>query len=198
MSLQFRERFTQDFDRINDHLNQSSSRKKRTTKIQKKTLDWLIDNFDFNRSHLVTLHLNDKLSYKKEIKDLVFHDISKIVTRFRRKLENRVFSKRSNKRLEIFTVIEGLKWKTERNHIHMIISTEQHISKEMMIVEMVNSFHRTKCLVDIHVVKIGQDKTNLVDYLTKELKQREITLDDETIDWKNSRLTKDHYLQVNH
>ena len=198
MSLQFRERFTQDFDRIKVHLSGSKKIKKRTTKIQKETLDWLIDNFDFNRSHLVTLHLNDKLSYKKEIKDLVFHDISKIVTRFRRKLENRVFSKRSNKRLEIFTVIEGLKWKTERNHIHMIISTEQHISKEMMIVEMVNSFHRTKCLVDIHVVRIGQDKTNLVDYLTKELKQREITLDDETIDWKNSRLTKDHYLQVNH
>ena len=198
MSLQFRKRVTEDFERIKVHLSGTSKIKKRTTKIQKETLDWLIDNFDFNRSHLVTLHLNDKLSYKKEIKDLVFHDISKIVTRFRRKLENRVFSKRSNKRLEIFTVIEGLKWKLDRNHIHIIISTEQHISKEMMIVEMVNSFHRTKCLVDIHVVRIGQDKTNLVDYLTKELKERDITLDDETIDWKNSRLTKDHYLQVTH
>ena len=197
MSLHFRERFTEDFDRIKGHLDKNS-KKKRTTKIQKKTLNWLIENFDFNRSHLITLHLNDRLSYKKVIKDLVFNDISKIVTRFRRKLENRVFSKRSNKRLEIFTVIEGLKWKLDRNHIHIIISTEQHISKEMMIVEMVNSFHRTKCLVDIHVVRIGQDKTNLVDYLTKELKEREITLNDETIDWKNSRLTKDHYLQITH
>ena len=36
MSLQFRERFTDDFDRINDHLNQSGSRKKRTTKTNTK------------------------------------------------------------------------------------------------------------------------------------------------------------------
>ena len=195
MSLQFRNRFKKDFERIKVHINKNE-KIRTTTKIQKTTFDWIIENYDFNRSYLVTLHLNDGLGFKKEVKDLVFNDISKINKRFIRRLENRVFSKNSKNRLEVFTVIEGLKYYKDRNHIHLIISTEKHMTREMMIVEMVRSFERTKYLVDIHIKKVEHDVSNLIDYLTKQLKV--MTLDDDTIDWKNSRLTKDHYLQITH
>ena len=195
MSLQFRNRFTEDFERIKVHINKNE-KIRTTTKIQKTTFDWIIENYDFNRSYLVTLHLNDTLSFKKEVKDLVFNEISKINKRFIKRLENKVFSKNSKNRLEVFSVIEGLKFKTNRNHIHLIISTEKHMTREMMIVEIVRSFERTKYLVDIHIKKVEHDVSNLIDYLTKQLKV--MTLDDDTIDWKNSRLTKDHYLQITH
>ena len=195
MSLQFRNRFKKDFERIKVHINKNE-KIRTTTKIQKTTIDWIIENYDFNRSYLVTLHLNDGLGFKKEIKDLVFNDISKINKRFIRRLENRVFSKNSKNRLEVFTVIEGLKYYKDRNHVHLIISTEKHMTREMMIVEIVRSFERTKYLVDLHIKKVEHDVSNLIDYLTKQLKV--MTLDDDTIDWKNCYLNKTNYLQITH
>ena len=195
MSLQFRNRFKKDFERIKVHINKNE-KIRTTTKIQKTTFDWIIENYDFNRSYLVTLHLNDGLGFKKEIKDLVFNDISKINKRFIRRLENRVFSKNSKNRLEVFTVIEGLKYYKDRNHVHLIISTEKHMTREMMIVEIVRSFERTKYLVDLHIKKVEHDVSNLIDYLTKQLKV--MTLDDDTIDWKNCYLNKTNYLQITH
>ena len=65
MSLQFRKRFTEDFDRIKVHLDKNNERRT-TTKIQQTTIDWLLENYEFNRSYLVTLHLNDGLSFKKD------------------------------------------------------------------------------------------------------------------------------------
>lgn len=194
MSLQFRERFTQDFDRIKVHLDKEKRRT--TTKIQKTTIDWLLKNYDFNRSYLVTLHLNDTLGFKKEVKDLVFNEISQINKRFIRRLHDKVFSKNSKNRLEVFTVIEGLKNKIDRNHIHLIISTEKHMTREMMIVEIVRSFERTKKLKDIHIKRVENDVSNLVSYLTKQL--RVMTLDDDTIDWKNCYLNENNYLQITH
>ena len=195
MSLQFRNRFKKDFERIKVHINKNE-KIRTTTKIQKTTFDWIIENYDFNRSYLVTLHLNDGLGFKKEIKDLVFNDISKINKRFIRRLENRVFSKNSKNRLEVFTVIEGLKYHKDRNHVHLIISTEKHMTREMMIVEIVRSFERTKYLVDLHIKKVEHDVSNLIDYLTKQLKV--MTLDDDTIDWKNCYLNETNYLQITH
>ena len=194
MSLQFRKRFTDDFDRIKVHLDKDKRRT--TTKIQKTTIDWLLKNYDFNRSYLVTLHLNDTLGFKKEVKDLVFNEISQINKRFIRRLHNKVFSKNSKNRLEVFTVIENLKNKIDRNHIHLIISTEKHMTREMMIVEIVRSFERTKKLKDIHIKRVENDVSNLVSYLTKQL--RVMTLDDDTIDWKNCYLNKNNYLQITH
>ena len=194
MSVQFRERFTQDFDRIKVHLDKDKRRT--TTKIQQTTIDWLLKNYDFNRSYLVTLTLNDTLGFKKEVKDLVFNEISQINKRFIRRLENRVFSKNSKNRLEVFTVLEGLKNKIDRNHIHLIISTEKHMTREMMIVEIVRSFERTKKLKDIHIKRVENDVSNLVSYLTKQL--RVMTLDDDTIDWKNCYLNENNYLQITH
>ena len=194
MSLQFRKRFTDDFDRIKVHLDKDKRRT--TTKIQKTTIDWLLKNYDFNRSYLVTLHLNDTLGFKKEVKDLVFNEISQINKRFIRRLHNKVFSKNSKNRLEVFTVIENLKNKIDRNHIHLIISTEKHMTREMMIVEIVRSFERTKKLKDIHIKRVENDVSNLVSYLTKQL--RVMTLDDDTIDWKNCYLNRNNYLQITH
>ena len=196
MSLQtvnrFKEKFDQDLGHIERYLENEESTKRSTTKVQRDVLKWITNHFDFNRSYVVTLHLNDQLSYKKVIRDLVFNDISKITTRLFRRLENRVFSKNSNKRLEKFTVIEGLKRRDQRNHIHFIVSTTQHMSREMMLVEIVRSFERTKYLTDVHIKMIDHNVSNLVDYLTKELKM--MTFNDDTIDWKNTYMKDEYFL----
>ncbi len=168
------------------------------TTIKDEIVRFIIDNYDFNRSYLITTHLNDSLSYKKTLCDLNFNTISNINKTFIKKLTNKVFCRSSKNRLEIFTVIENLKHIDKRTHIHTIVSTPEHLSVEMMIVKITQSVMNTEQLVDLNIKPLNDNAFNLVHYLTKQLQKEKLSLEDDTIDWENCYLTKSNYLAVNH
>ena len=144
------------------------------SKFTKSGSDWINDMSLFNRGLLVTYHLWDNLSWRKDFDNL--HQNQKINKRFIRRLEKKC-NVHQKQRLERFVVIETDK---PRNHVHMISETPIHISKEMMLKNIIESLNQTKGLgkVDIRDVRY---KTGIVEYLCKELQPNR-----DSIDWENS------------
>ena len=107
---------------------------------------------------------------------MTLYDIQKINKRFIRRLEKKSNVHQRN-RLERFLVTE-----TDRpkNHCHMVMETPIHLSKEMMLKNIIESLSETKGLgkVDVRNVRYKQ---GLVDYLCKELRPNK-----DSIDWENS------------
>ena len=144
------------------------------SKFTKSGSDWVNDISLFNRGLLVTYHLWDNLSWRKDFDNL--HQIQKINKRFIRRLEKKC-NVHQKQRLERFVVTETEK---PKNHVHMIVETPIHLSKDMMLINIIESLHKTKGLgkMDIRNVRY---KTGIVEYLCKELHPNR-----DSIDWENS------------
>ena len=80
-------------------------------------------------------------------------------------------------RLERFVVTETEK---PKNHVHMIVETPIHISKDMMLINIIESLHKTKGLGKMDIRNIRY-KTGMIEYLCKELQPNM-----DSIDWENS------------
>ena len=144
------------------------------SKFTKSGSDWINNISLFNRGLLVTYNLWDNLSWRKDYKNIL--EIQKRNRRFIRRLEKKC-NVHQKQRLERFVVIETDK---PRNHVHMISETPIHISKEIMLKNIIESLNQTKGLgkVDIRDVRY---KTGIVEYLCKELQPNK-----DSIDWENS------------
>ena len=144
------------------------------SKFTKVGSDWVNKVSMFNRGLFITYGLWDNLSWKKD--EMALTDIQKINKRFIRRLEKKSNVHQRN-RLERFLVTE-----TDRpkNHCHMVMETPIHLSKEMMLKNIIESLSETKGLgkVDVRNVRYKQ---GLVDYLCKELRPNK-----DSIDWENS------------
>jgi len=134
--------------------------------------DWLNDRFDFERALFLTVHLDEYLSWRKD--DLAKAEVSKRVKRFFRRLEKKCF-KSQKKRLEKFTVIET----KNRNHVHIVVETPQHLSNETMKSNVELSFRETQGFGKPYIVNMRK-KSGLIEYLTKE-----VDLNKDTVDLKN-------------
>ena len=110
------------------------------SKFTKSGSDWINNIGLFNRGLLVTYNLWDNLSWRKDFDNL--YQIQKINKRFIRRLEKKC-NVHQKQRLERFVVTETDK---ARNHIHMITETPIHISKELMLKNIIESLHETKGL----------------------------------------------------
>jgi len=123
----------------------------KSTPLQQSHIDYFLDQHRFIRGFLVTMHLPNYLSGSYQSSDSktgkevgldptgAFNLIKPLIKRFRRRLEKRVFpmkrSKRKRnmtKRLECLTVIEGCYSTVNRNHIHIVVETPEHLSMDEM------------------------------------------------------------------
>ena len=102
--------------------------------------------------------------------------INKINKRFIRRLEKKC-NVHQKRRLERLVVTETDK---PRNHCHLIIETPIHLSKEMMLTNVVKSLSKTKGLGKIDIRNVRY-KSGLIEYLCKELRPNK-----DSIDWENS------------
>ena len=144
------------------------------SKFTKSGSDWINDMSLFNRGLLVTYHLWDNLCWRKDFN--IVYQIKIINRRFNRRLEKKC-NVHQKQRLERFVVTET---REPKNHIHMIVETPIHLSKEMMLKNIIESINQTKGLgkMDIRNVRY---KTGIVEYLCKELQPNM-----DSIDWENS------------
>ena len=120
-----------------------------TYKEQEEIVEWCLSRFRFRRGFFLTIHVpsyltNGHVTEKGSIvfknPDDYFFQISNITKRFFRRLERRVYGKQSKNRLEKFTVIEGCYNRYEKNHIHILVETPEHLSMWKMR-EMIMSSH---------------------------------------------------------
>ena len=144
------------------------------SRFTKSGSDWINNISLFNRGLFVTYNLWDNLSWRKDFDNL--YQIQKINKRFIRRLEKEC-NVHQKRRLERFVVTETDK---PRNHCHLIIETPIHLSKEMMLTNVVKSLSKTKGLGKVDVRNIRY-KSGLIEYLCKELRPNK-----DSIDWENS------------
>jgi len=144
------------------------------SRFTKDGSDWINSVGLFNRGLFVTYNLYDNLSWRKDFNNLL--QINKINKRFIRRLEKKC-NVHQKRRLERFVVTETDK---PRNHCHLIIETPIHLSKEMMLTNVVKSLSETKGLGKIDIRNVRY-KSGLIEYLCKELRPNK-----DSIDWENS------------
>lgn len=144
------------------------------SRFTKDGSDWINNVGLFNRGLFVTYNLYDNLSWRKDFDNLL--QINKINKRFIRRLEKKC-NVHQKRRLERFVVTETDK---PRNHCHLIIETPIHLSKEMMLTNVVKSLSETKGLGKIDIRNVRY-KSGLIEYLCKELRPNK-----NSIDWENS------------
>jgi hypothetical protein len=144
------------------------------SRFTKDGSDWINNVGLFNRGLFVTYNLYDNLSWRKDFDNLL--QINKINKRFIRRLEKKC-NVHQKRRLERFVVTETDK---PRNHCHLIIETPIHLSKEMMLTNVVKSLSETKGLGKIDIRNVRY-KSGLIEYLCKELRPNK-----DSIDWENS------------
>ena len=144
------------------------------SRFTKDGSDWINNVGLFNRGLFVTYNLFDNLSWRKDFDNLL--QINKINKRFIRRLEKKC-NVHQKRRLERFVVTETDK---PRNHCHLIIETPIHLSKEMMLTNVVKSLSETKGLGKIDIRNVRY-KSGLIEYLCKELRPNK-----DSIDWENS------------
>ena len=144
------------------------------SRFTKDGSDWINNVGLFNRGLFVTYNLFDNLSWRKDFDNLL--QINKINKRFIRRLEKKC-NVHQKRRLERLVVTETDK---PRNHCHLIIETPIHLSKEMMLTNVVKSLSETKGLGKIDIRNVRY-KSGLIEYLCKELRPNK-----DSIDWENS------------
>ena len=130
------------------------------SRFTKDGSDWINSVGLFNRGLFVTYNLYDNLSWRKDFNNLL--QINKINKRFIRRLEKKC-NVHQKRRLERFVVTETDK---PRNHCHLIIETPIHLSKEMMLTNVVKSLSETKGLGKIDIRNVRY-KSGLIEYLCK-------------------------------
>lgn len=163
-----------------------------TEKYRQSYIDFINSSYELNRSFFISCNLIDVLSLdivkvrKNEYKHLnterneLFRRISKVNTQFYRRLEKYCFTK-DKQRLEKFSVIEM----KNNNHVHLIVETCEHLSKEMMKNYILMSYTDTKKMCEIDIREVDY-RYSLYKYLTKE----KVNLNKDTVDIKNCYFKK--------
>jgi hypothetical protein len=145
------------------------------TKIQKQSSNWLHNSFDLHRGMFVTIHYTDKLGFDRGFNTRLL--LQKVNKRLLRKLENKLgFNDRQ--RLGRLVFIEKGR---SRNHTHMMVETPIHVSNQRMI-ETINECIESSNKIVSSDIKPVREKQELINYLTKEIKER----NSDCIDEKNT------------
>lgn len=144
------------------------------SRFTKNGSDWVNQIGLFNRGLFITYHLSENLCHRKD--EMTLYQIQKVNKRFIRRLEKEC-NVHQKGRLERFLVTETDK---PRNHCHMIMETPIHLTKDMMLTNIITSISKTKGLGKVDVRNMRY-KYGLVEYLCKELRPNK-----NSIDWENS------------
>ena len=143
------------------------------SRFTKDGSDWVNRISLLNRGLLVTYNLWNNLSWRKDEDTL--YQILKINRRFIRRLEKKC-NVHQKSRLERFVTTETDR---PRNHVHLVVETPIHLSKEMMLKNIVEGISETKGLGEVDIRNV-REKKHLIEYLCKELRPKK-----DSIEWEN-------------
>tara|TARA_B100000315_G_C14372254_1_gene493529 strand:- start:268 stop:786 length:519 start_codon:yes stop_codon:yes gene_type:complete len=163
-----------------EHVNRQNDLVKQVMRqdIQRRTFKRYLEQFKTDNMLFLVLHTNDYLARDKNS-----NRIKKSLKKYFRSVDNQVFSKKSNKRLQRYVVIENLK-NNRRNHIQIAIECPKHLNKFEMQKILKNCLNNEICNLE-HIAEV-YNFTNLTDYNTKDMDSVRPYQTDKTFDEVNS------------
>ena len=172
------EYFESENERIKQFMNQD---------IQRRSYQRFLKTFKTDNMLFLVLHLNNYLSKERNP-----YEIQKSLKRFFRRVDNKVFSSKSNKQLQRYVVIENLKKQkhqkkqnsskvSNRTHVQVAIDVPRHLKKSKLRDIIRDSLDNQICNLSHASVITRYD--DLIDYNTKDMysikpKETDITFDD--------------------
>ncbi len=127
----------------------------------------------------VILHLNYHLSHTK------YSDrIKSALKSYLRKVDNDVFSKNSNKRLQRYVVIENIHHLYKRNHIQLEIELPSHLNKFQLRQILFQNLNNQ--IVKLFHTAVADDDVSLIDYNCKDFEHIEQNQTEEIFDEVNT------------
>ena len=150
--------------------------------IQRRSFKQYSNQFKTDNMLFVVLHMNDYLA-----RDTDSYRIKKSLKKYFRSVDNEVFSKKSNKRLQRYVVIENQK-NNRRNHIQVALECPKHLNKFKLRDILHNSLNNQICKLE-HIDEV-YDYDNLIDYNTKDMYSIKPHQTDNTFDEVNSHFNR--------
>jgi hypothetical protein len=151
---------------MNTELNNELLKHEKSKDISRRRLQKHLKEYTTANSLFLVLHLNHFLQQEKNEP----HKIKKSLKRFFRNIDNEVFSKKSNKQLRRYVMIENLK-KIGITHVQTAIEIPQHINSVGLI--KVIKRHLNNQIVRLEHGAHVYDHDGLIDYNTKDIKNFE-------------------------
>ena len=162
--------------------------------IQRRSYQRFLKTFKTDNMLFLVLHLNNYLSKEQNP-----FEIQKSLKRFFRRVDNKVFSSKSNKRLQRYVVIENLKKQkhqkrlhssrvSNRTHVQIAIDVPRHLTKSKLRDIVRSSLDNQIC--NLSHVDVIDRYDELIDYNTKDMYSIKPTDTDITFDEVNSYRVK--------
>ena len=163
-----------------EHMNRQNELVKQVMRqdIQRRSFKSFVYQFKTDKMLFLVLHLNEHLAKKK-----IPYEIQKQLKKYFKTVDNNVFSKKSNKRLNKHVVIENLS-NFRRTHVQAVIECPRHLNKfklrDMLRTALNNDVVRLEHIAEVY------DFESLIDYNTKDIQSVKPTQTDKTFDEVNS------------
>jgi len=147
---------------MNTELNNELIKHEMSKDLSRRRLQKHLKEYTTANSLFLVLHLNHFLQQEKNEP----HKIKKSLKRFFRNIDNEVFSKKSNKQLRRYVMIENLK-KRGKTHVQSAIEIPQHLNS----VALKNIIKRNlnDQIVRLEHITNVYDHKGLIDYNTKDI-----------------------------
>ena len=146
--------------------------------IQRISFKRFANQFKTDNMLFLVLHLNEHLAKKKTP-----FEIQEQLNKYLKSVDNKVFSKKSKKKLSRHVVIENMT-NHRRNHVQVVIECPQHLNKFRLRDILKSSLNNHIVRLE-HVAEV-YDFENLIDYNTKDIQSVKPTQIDKTFDEVNS------------
>ena len=130
--------------------------------ISRRRLKKHLKEYTTDNSLFLVLHLNRYLQQEKNEP----HKIKKALKKFFKSIDNEVFSKKSNKQLRRYVMIENLK-KTGITHIQTAIEIPQHLNS--VALKKIIERNLNDQIVKLQHIATVDDHDGLIDYNTKDI-----------------------------
>ena len=147
---------------MNTELNNVLIKHEMSKDLSRRRLQKHLKEYTTANSLFLVLHLNHFLQQEKNEP----HKIKKSLKRFFRNIDNEVFSRKSNKQLRRYVMIENLK-KRGKTHVQSAIEIPQHLNS----VALKNIIKRNlnDQIVRLEHITNVYDHKGLIDYNTKDI-----------------------------
>lgn len=151
---------------MNTELNSKLVKNEMDKDLSRRRLKHHLKGYTTTNSLFLVIHLNHYLAQEKGEP----HKTKKALKKFFRSIDNEVFSKKSNKQLRRYVMIENLN-KIGKTHVQTAIEIPQHINSVGLI--KVIKRHLNNQIVRLEHGAHVYDHDGLIDYNTKDIKNFE-------------------------
>ena len=163
-----------------EHMNKQNELVKQVMRedIQRRSFKSFAYQFKTDKMLFLVLHVNEHLAKKKTP-----YGIQEQLNKYFKTVDNKVFSKKSKKKLSRHVVIENMT-NFRRNHVQVVIECPKHLNKfklrDILRTSLNNHIVRLEHIAEVY------DFESLIDYNTKDIQSVKPTQIDKTFDEVNS------------